>query len=163
MVALAVAGQPGLLVSDLEMDLTGPSYTVDTLDRMEATGDHQPGSLFFVTGADTFRDIGSWKAYPEVLDRCHFIVVSRPGSPAGGMRQAFPELAARMFDRPEGIQSAPGIFLVDASTSSVSSTAVRRAVAQGRSLEGLVPSRVAEHIARHALYGFQDDGETPQG
>ena len=162
MVALAVADQPGLLVSDLEMDLTTPSYTVETLGRVESAGGHASGSLFFVTGADAFREIGSWKAYPEVLDRCHFVVVSRPGSPAGEMRRAFPEFASRMLDAPSAIPSGPRIFLVDAPTSAVSSTEVRRAVAQRASLEGMVPAGVAAHIARHALYGFHDR-ETPQG
>ena len=151
MVALAVAGEPGLKVSDVEMDTPGPSYTVETLDRLEALG--VPGrSVCFLTGADAFCDVPSWKAYPAVLDRCHFAVVSRRGIPAGSLRTAMPSLAARMIDAPAKPREAPAIFLVDAATTPVSSTEVRKAAGECQPLTGLVPPAVAAHITLHDLY-----------
>jgi nicotinate-nucleotide adenylyltransferase len=151
MAALAVQDQPGLEVSDLELLEAGPSYTTRTLDRLAARG-VDTRSVFFVTGADAFREIESWADYPAILERCHFVVVSRPGSPAGAIRTALPALAARMQDAPCPPASRPGIFLVEAATSDVSSTEVRRRVASGESIAGLVPDAVAGHIARHRLY-----------
>ena len=55
-------------------------------------------STFFITGADAFRDIRTWKAFPAILDRCHFVAVSRPGCPARSLRDALPALADRMHD-----------------------------------------------------------------
>jgi nicotinic acid mononucleotide adenylyltransferase len=46
----------------------------------------------------------------------------------------------------------PSIWLVDAATPEVSSTAVRRSAADGAPLDGLVPPGVADHIQRHRLY-----------
>jgi len=151
MAAMAAATTPGLLVSDIEMNADGPSYTASTLDRLAAAG-VPVRSLFFIIGADAFGDIATWMQYPGVLDRCHFAVVSRPGSPAPALRVALPSLAARMIETPCGIPAEPSIFLIDAPTAPVSSTEVRRRLAGGASIAGLVPDVVAAHIARHGLY-----------
>ena len=167
MAALAIQAEPGVLLSDIEMEATGPSYTTATLDRIEARG-WSLGTYVFIIGADAFRDIEAWKDYPRVLDRCHFAVVSRPGIPATALREALPALADRMRDvsssgpggRPVSAETTagrPGILLVDAPTSSVSSTDIRRAIPRGGSLDGLLPPGVASYIARHGLY--RDDRE----
>ncbi|MEO8482099.1 MAG: nicotinate-nucleotide adenylyltransferase [Acidobacteriota bacterium] len=152
MVAEAVADQEGLLASDVEMQTEGPSYTFATLDRLAAQG-VSGESLFLILGADAFSDLPTWKAYPEILDRCHFVVLSRPGIPARAVRAAVPALADRMRDTPCEVPRAPSIFLVDAPTTAVSSTGVREAVIAGDGLEGLVPAPVARHIGKYGLYG----------
>jgi nicotinate-nucleotide adenylyltransferase len=161
MAALAVAGRPGLVVSDLEMESDGPSYTAATLDRFVARGVDTTG-LFFVTGADAFREIETWMDYPRILDRCHFVVVSRPGSPASSLRVALPSLSDRMIKAPGAAPARPGIFLIDAPTAPVSSTEVRRRAEAGASIEGLVPAAVAAHIAAHRLYAARGEGRTSE-
>ncbi len=151
MAELAVKGRPGLAVSDVEMQVEGPSYTSATLDRLAARG-FDWTVLFLITGADAFRDIATWKDYPHLLDRCHFVAVSRPGCPAGTLAAALPELADRMVETPCSVPSRPSIFLVDAPTAAVSSTEVRRRVAAGESIVGLVPDAVATYIKGHHLY-----------
>jgi nicotinate-nucleotide adenylyltransferase len=109
--------------------------------------------LYFVTGADAFREIETWKGYPDLLDRCHFVVVSRPGTPAGSLRALLPALADRMVDASAALEGGPArIALVDAETAPVSSTEVRRRAAEGQSLDGLVPPAVASYIDHHDLY-----------
>lgn len=151
MASLAVQHESELLVSDVEMDVPGPSYTADTLDRLHAHG-VDVRSACFIIGADAFRDITAWRAYPGVLDRCHFAVVSRPGLPAPALRTLLGALAPRMVDAPCAIPSEPSILLVDVPTAPVSSTDVRRSLASGGPIQGMVPDSVADHIARHALY-----------
>jgi nicotinate-nucleotide adenylyltransferase len=152
MVALASLDQEGLTVSDAEIDAGGPSYTADTLDRLAARG-MDLGRVVFITGADAFHDIATWKDYPAVLDRCHFAVVSRPEYPAPGLRAALPSLASRMIETPCEMPSRPAIFLVSAPTAPVSSTDVRQRLARGEDVDGLVPASVARYIARQGLYG----------
>jgi nicotinate-nucleotide adenylyltransferase len=147
-------------VSDVEMDTPGPSYTVETLDRLEARG-VRGESVCFITGADAFCDVPSWKAYPALLDRCHFAVISRPGLPAASLRTAMPALAGRMIDAPATPGPAPAIYLVDAATTPVSSTEIRRAAGAHRSLARLVPPAVEAHIARHGLYATAPSTRTP--
>jgi len=152
MVTLAAKAHAWLRVSDIEMAATTPSYTVDTLDRL-ATQGVSLGALYVVTGADAFAGILSWKDADRLLTRCHFVVVSRPGHPAPALRLALPTLAVRMRNPGEDDQQVqPSIFLVDAPTAPVSSTEVRAVASAGSSLEGLVPTTVAEYIERNDLY-----------
>jgi nicotinate-nucleotide adenylyltransferase len=152
MTALAVAADQRLLVSDLEMESQGPSYTIDTLERLERSG-VDASQICFVTGADAFRDIGSWKSHEELLARCRFAVVSRPGLSAFALQDLLPGLADRMLVAgTASATGAPAITLVDAVTSPVSSTAVRDAVQAGLPLTDLVPPAVAAHVDRHRLY-----------
>lgn len=152
MVNLAAGTQDWLRVSDIELAAPGPSYTTDTLDLLEAQG-MSLQSLHVITGADAFAEILTWKDSPALLDRCHFIVVSRPGHPAPALRQALPGLAHRMIEPSGGdLVVQPSIFLVDAPTAPVTATAVRARAKSGSSLTGLVPEAVASYINRHELY-----------
>ncbi len=158
MVALGIAETPGLLVDDRELHADGPSYTSRTLAMYAAEG-WQPSQLFFITGADAFADIATWHEYPAILARTHFVVVSRPGREALALREQLPDLAARMRVADAGAPPSaaeivePSIWLVHAKTPSVSATAIRLAAGESRSVAGLTPPLVEQHIARHALYG----------
>jgi nicotinate-nucleotide adenylyltransferase len=153
MVALALQAEAGMIVSDIEMNEPGPTYTSETLARLRAGG-RQPGSLFFITGADAFRDIAQWRNYPGLLDAAHFVVISRPGAPAAALSDQLPVLAGRMVRDPREARDEPRIVLVDAPTAAVSSTDVRRAAASGADLRSLVPASVATYIDRHRLYAL---------
>jgi nicotinate-nucleotide adenylyltransferase len=155
MAAIAAQDRPELLVSDLEMRSSDPSYTSTTLDRLSEQG-VDPRSACLVLGADAFGDIRTWKAFPAILDRCHFVVVSRPGCPSPSLRSALPELSGRMIDATGMLSidagTEPRIVLVDAPTAPVSATEVRRRLAASESITGLVPDLVARYIDKHGLY-----------
>ncbi len=153
MAALAVNAIDGLMVSDLELCAPGPSYTADTLTRLQGWG-LTPLQIFFITGADAFAEIATWRRYPEVLDLAQFVVVSRPGDPVSALRGRLPQLADRMREDGSGRagDENTSIFLVDAPTPDVSSTEIRRRLRDGGTLRGLVPAAVEAHILRHGLY-----------
>jgi nicotinate-nucleotide adenylyltransferase len=153
MAAIAVSGRAGWQVSDLELMEAAPSYTETTLGRLHRDG-YQPFELFFIIGADAFADIASWKNYPGILDAANFAVVSRPGSPVEALWQRLPELAGRM-KRPGAAavnEREASIFLIEAATADVSSTAIRQRRLHGQSISGLVPPGVEQHIEQHGLY-----------
>ena len=153
MAAMAAQFCDDLRVSDIELRYDGPSFTSVTLERLATLG-HRPEQLFFITGADAFADIASWHDYPAVLDRSHFVVVARPGHPVAGLR-ARAHLGARMREasgRAPARGESVSIWLVDAVTRDVSSSALRRRIGAGQPIDGLVPDAVARHIARHDLY-----------
>lgn len=150
--ARLAADVPWLDVSTIEIDAEGPSYTTSTMDQLEADG-LDLRSLVVVTGADAFAGILGWHRAAALLERVSFAVVSRPGHPATALRDTLPTLAPRMCaPRDWAAASHPCIVLVNASTSPVSSTQVRAAVADGRSIEGLVPGAVEAYITAHGLY-----------
>jgi nicotinate-nucleotide adenylyltransferase len=171
MVALAIASRPGWRAVDLELRDAARSYTSETLERFHAEG-FSAAELFFITGADAFVEIATWKNYPALLDFAHFAVVSRPGMPVAELPARLGPLADRMrlvddrktpptLDagrdrevRPDRdvAWSSTVIFLIDAVTTNVSSTAIRRARARGESIAGMVAPGVERHIEQHALY-----------
>ncbi len=162
MLALAIADHPGLRAGEIELEEPGPSFTARTLARLAEDG-YRPSQIFFVSGADAFAEIATWRDYPALLDRAHFFVVSRPGTPVTVLPTALSALAARMIETtvPLRVPAEPSILLVDAATSDVSSTEVRRRLAAGLPLDGMVPAAVEEFARRHQLYRSAGSGSLP--
>jgi nicotinate-nucleotide adenylyltransferase len=153
MVALAVSGRAGWRGSDLELRHEAPSYTSATFERLHQAG-YGPRELFFVVGADAFVEVRTWRDYPQILGGANFAVVSRPGHPVGDLPSQLPELSSR-FLTPSSIAArgvSPSIFLIDAQTAQVSSTAIRLRRRSGQSIADLVPPGVRQHIEQHDLY-----------
>jgi nicotinate-nucleotide adenylyltransferase len=148
MIALAANSREDIVASDIELRREGPSYTALTLEALHREG-FAPAQLYFIMGSDAFAEVGSWYDYPRLLGLANFVVVSRPGSP-----QPSAEAAQSQIPGPQSpIPNAPtSVFVVEAETPDVSSTEIRRRVGSGESIDGLVPSSVAQHIRRHRLY-----------
>lgn len=153
LVALAIDGRSGWHLSDAEVTREGPSYTIDTLRRLHAEG-WRPLQLFFILGADAFAEIAAWREFPAVVDQAHFVVIARPGTTLEAAVARTPALRARVRtpDASGDGGGDPRIFLVEARTRDVSSTAIRTRLAAGRPIDDLVPASVARHIAAHDLY-----------
>ena len=158
MVALALADRGQMVASDVELQANDLSYTAVTLRRLHEAS-LRPSQLFFLTGADAFAEIATWKDYPAILDLASFVVVSRPSHPAAGMLGRLRMLRDRMIMCPvagaacrAGTENGPKIWLLDAPTPDVSSTEVRRRVQAGETIQDLVPRTVGRYIERHHLY-----------
>jgi nicotinate-nucleotide adenylyltransferase len=160
MVALALSGRTAWQASDVELHGAAPSYTSTTL-RWFHDGGYEPSELFFVAGADTFAEIGTWKDYPKILDLAHFAVVSRPGRSVHDLPGRLPLLASRMARPPLDRTRRLGtlIFLIDAPTTDVSSTAIRQRCAEGLPIAGMVTIGVQQHIEQHGLYSWNVPGQ----
>ena len=135
----AAAGDELLEVSDLEVCRDGPSYTYRTL---EVLAERHPGAeLSFLMGADVAEELEQWERPRRVLELARVGMAARPGTSPDEAESAFERLGAR--DRLEVI-AMPEI--------GVSSTAVRRRIAEGRPVRYLVPDAVAAMIAERGLY-----------
>jgi nicotinate-nucleotide adenylyltransferase len=151
MVALAIAGRSRWMADDVELMSAEPSYTASTLRTFRQRG-YAATDLFFIVGADAFKEIETWRTYPQILDDAHFAVVSRPGHAVGTLAALLPGLASRMTDAPARASHRTSIFLIDAPTADVSSTAIRERCAAGYGAGDLVPDVVRQHIEQHRLY-----------
>ena len=156
MVALATAGEKGFLPSLLDAPRHGPNYSIDTVRRVRR---EQPKTrLFFLIGIDAFRELATWREPEALLKEVEFIVVSRPGFDLEDMVEALPEglrqKAKTQGAIAEGSLSLRGvkIHMLDGVAEDVSSTAIRRAVAQGKAIAKVVAPAVAEYIERLGLY-----------
>lgn len=143
MTALAVRSNPRFSVSRLEIDRPGPSYTIDTILALRR--EHAARDLFYITGADAILQIvrGEWERSAELLTLCQFIAASRPGFPID-----VDDL--RRYNVTRGILD--NLHVMEIPALSISSTDIRRRVAEGRPIRYLLPDEVAGYIAEHGLY-----------
>ena len=156
MVALAIVGEPGLVLDLRELERDGPSWSVVTLRALRAElGPEAP--LAWLVGADSFAGLPTWKDWRELLALAHFIVAERPGSPLD--RGLSPELAealtGRWTDEPARLRaSACGrVLRLHQPLQQHSATDLRRRIAAGLPWRDLVAPAVADYIVERGLYG----------
>lgn len=141
MTRLAIAGDPLLDLSLIEMERPGPSYTVDSLLELHASLGGEAG-LVLIMAADSLAEIDTWREPDRLLELAEWAVGARPGTELpdrGALRERFGANESR-------------IHLLDGPALDVSSSQIRRRVAAGRSIRYLVPAAVAELIADRGLY-----------
>lgn len=139
MTVIATASNPRFLVSRMEVDRDGPTYTVDTLRGLKELYGAET-DLFFVTGADAIVEILAWKRPEELFDLAHFIAATRPG---------YDDLDG------SGAHSAatrPEITVMNIPALAISSTDIRARVAAGRPIRYLVPEGVKSYVEKAGLY-----------
>jgi nicotinate-nucleotide adenylyltransferase len=139
MCRLATADDSRFAVSDIEVTREGPSYTLDTLWALRGANPH--AELFLVLGWDAASQLRSWHRPDEVLAIAPIVVVTRPGRNA----------PAEADLKSAGLDPAR-ILLCPRPTPSVSGSDIRRAIAAGKSVAGMVPPPVERYIAAHHLY-----------
>ncbi len=138
MVLLATAGHPAFEVSRLEMERSGPSYTVDTIRSFSEL--KPEAELFFITGADATLEILTWHRHEDLVRLCRFIAVTRPGYDLNRLNTVLPE---SYLPRISTIQ-APGV--------DISSTDLRARLRNGEPVKYLVPDDVEAYLRKHRLY-----------
>ncbi len=163
MLNIAVARLHGLEVSDTEINRSGLSYSVETVDEFRRcfTGTTR---LFFILGIDAFVEIHTWKSYRRLFERVAFIVMTRPGS---GRRQAPPAhetlqayLDARIsdgyvFEPDTGGFCHPArqpVRFFATTPVDISSTEIREKIMRQQPFEHLLPEGVDAYIRRKGLY-----------
>lgn len=155
MLEIAVSNRTTLSLSTIEQSLPTPSYTIDTL-RYLLSHSPCPMDLFFITGADAFLDLLSWKEYQALLATVHFIVFSRKGSDIEELYKFFEQVG---YLRRKGIwyssTSQKRIYCSPVTPPAVSSSEIRQRVAKGLSIRKLVPDGVEEYIKQNNIYSSQ--------
>ncbi len=143
MLRLAADGHPSFEVSDEEIRRGGVSFTVDTLRRIK--GDSPGNELFFLMGADTLAEFGTWKSPAEICQLATLVVVSRPGSPPPNFEALEPFVTTdRLGEMRECQVRMPQI--------DISSTEIRARVAASLSIRFQLPRAVEKYIESQRLY-----------
>jgi nicotinate-nucleotide adenylyltransferase len=134
----AVEGEERLGVSLADADIPGPSFTVDTLRRLN---ERSPGDqLTFIVGGDMAHSLPNWREPEAILELAEVAVAEREGIRRNDI---IDRLAGLPVDR---------VRFFDMPRLDVSSSLVRRYVAAGRPIRHLVPEAVERYIADAGLY-----------
>lgn len=158
MLALATANEPRMFVATIELEAPAQPYTIETLQRLQA--ERPRAQLFFVMGADSFRDVTMWRDHERLLNDFSVIVATRPGYLETEQIAAHlaPRLQARIVDlRGGGFPAAadltaPHVYLTDYIEVDIAATSIRQCAAQGQAVDNYTPPAIAAYIAKYRLY-----------
>ncbi|KXK02948.1 MAG: nicotinate (nicotinamide) nucleotide adenylyltransferase [Acidobacteria bacterium OLB17] len=81
MLCLATQNESRISVSRIEVEMPEKPYSVETLGRLTEMLPRE--EVFFVMGADSWRDICTWRDWERLLGMTDHIVVTRPGYEIG--------------------------------------------------------------------------------
>jgi len=132
MLALQMAGMDKVVISTLELDRDGPSYSIDSLNALR-----QPEQdWFLVIGQDQYARLSSWRRVEELLAACTLAVAAR----AHQQVQADPALPPHRR------------VVLHLPADAVSSSQVRALLARDEDITELVGPEVAGYIAETYIY-----------
>jgi nicotinate-nucleotide adenylyltransferase len=140
MTRLAIAGNPLLELSVIEMERSGPSFTVDSIEELRRL--YADAELFLIMAADSLAQIDTWREPDRLLALIGWIVGPRPGVPPPDARWLAERFGA----------AASRIHLLEGPALDVSASEIRARVAAGRAIRYLVPRAVEELIMDRRLY-----------
>lgn len=133
MVEIAIKPEPRFKACDIEIELPRPSYTINTLKKLQES--YPLHQFTLIMGSDNLLSIDRWKDVSDILSTFPIIVYPRPGYPI----QSLPQEAK--------------INVLEAPLLDISSTLIRKAIANGKRLQFLLPSGVYQFIVDKSLYG----------
>jgi nicotinate-nucleotide adenylyltransferase len=155
LVSLAIADNPAFLLSTIEGERAGKSYSIDTLRMLRTL---QPGDdFFFIVGSDSFLELGTWHEYRAIFASAHIVVVERPGAIVSDLTEALPLEIRGDFTPdipPNRLNHLSGhtIHYLGECLLDISSTRIRKLAGQGRTIRYLVPAAVERYIMEQGLY-----------
>ena len=163
MIHLAIGDVPGIVVSDVELNRPGPSYTIDTVRHFKNKL-AKDSRIYLIMGLDAFLEIDTWKSYAELLEEIAFIVMARPNADCRDADQGWKILENYLkstlsedyeFSTARGCYTSEGkppIYIVDIDAMDISSTKIRQNIKTKQPIKDLVPPEVAEFIQLKGLY-----------
>lgn len=167
MTVIATLSNPRFTVSTIEIERSDYSYTIDTMMELKkASGKNI--KFYFIAGIDAFKEIVTWKDADRLLKSCDFIISTRPGYRIDDLSNILGNTVSkkyrnikfkienrnpfRGFQRLSVIGSKYYIYPVETTLLDISSTDIRRRVAEGRTIRYLLPETVKEYIYKNKLY-----------
>lgn len=132
MVEMAIKGDERFQVCDIEFYMPQPSYTIDTLTRLQER--HPNTDFYLICGMDNIESFKKWKNYEMILQYHHLMVYPRKG-----------------YSSNELVEH-PSVTVVEAPEIEVSSTFIRNAIGEGKDVRYFVPKEVYKYIIDMHFY-----------
>ena len=163
MIQLALPADARYRLSDVEIQRSGPSYTIDTVDRFRTR--IIPGAaLYLMMGMDAFLEIHTWKSQRRLLEAVQPVVLSRwvdgrmqTGDDVSRMEGYIRSRLSGDYNYNEEQicwQQVGGnrIHLLPTTPVEISSSQVRQRIRAGKAIADLVPPAVNAYIEQKELY-----------
>ena len=132
MVQLAVGDDPRFCVSDIEMHLPTPSYTINTLTMLS---EQYPDCQFvFICGMDSLQNLKRWREYQKILDNYEILVFPREGYDGG-----------ELLDY-------PSVTVLKTPVLEISSSFIRQCIKEGRDVRHFMPEKAFLYMKENHFY-----------
>jgi nicotinate-nucleotide adenylyltransferase len=132
LVKIAIDDNPLFKACDIEFKLPQPSYTMHTLVNLEEI--YPQRQFCLIIGSDNLNNFHKWFNYEEILNRYQLLVYPRPG-----------------FDGSE-FANHLSVKWVASPLMEISSSYIRNAIKQGKSMKYLLPEKVLTYITEMHFY-----------
>jgi nicotinate-nucleotide adenylyltransferase len=137
MLKLATHDLPSIKVNPIEIQRTGPTYTIDTFQA------HEPSPHYFwILGSDQLTNFCTWHRWSEIAERVQLVVAQRPGSTLEP-----PPALDQWLDTHHR-----KLLVIPFQPLDISATTIRQRIAQQQSSRDLLPEVVEQYIYEHGLY-----------
>jgi nicotinate-nucleotide adenylyltransferase len=144
LVALAIEGDERFGLCNVELERSGPSYTVDTLRELRSVWGAEAW-VCLILGWDMVASLATWHDPGGLVEQVDRIVASpRPGS------HLQPDEVDHLAKEVPGLRRK--IEVLHVPQIDISATALRQRVTAARSIRYLVPDAICDYIAEHHLY-----------
>jgi len=145
LVEMTIRDHPAFIASDIELERPGVSYTVETVGALKRR--LPDAKLFLLVGEDMLTI--AWRGWKELKALCTVAVARRARPAARGASSAARIVPPRSA---AAARRQPGLMWLDMPPLDISSSDIRRRLAQGRSIRYLVPPAVERYIRDRRLY-----------
>lgn len=134
-----------IIVSDFEMQLPKPTYTISTLHALDRAFSNR--EFHIIIGEDNFLNFSRWRSADEIAGRHHLIVYPRAGE-----ENVAEGTDARKFHEAMSKYGRNCVILKNVPLLPVSSTLIRERAARGEDISALAGRRLAEFITSNKIY-----------
>jgi nicotinate-nucleotide adenylyltransferase len=143
MIELAIGGHEAFVLSKIELERGGVSYTVDTLEQVHEN--HPEDEFFLLIGDDSLEDFSSWRNPQRICELAIPLVVNRPGSGEVDLSLLKPFVSGSRFDQIDK-------WKIQCPKIEISSTDLRARIRDGKSIRFLTPRGVEKYIETQQVY-----------
>ncbi len=141
MVQLAIQSNPHFVLSLIEMNPDGYSYTYRTLERLHSQ--YPDISWYFIMGADSLTDFDTWREPQRITDACQVVVATRNQMDDGEF-QTLLEQRKSEFNH--------NFLRLDTPNLDISSAHLREMIRTEESIRYYTPDNVLQYIIKNRIY-----------
>lgn len=145
MVALTIQNRSNFLLSTIELRSGHVRFTIDTIEDCKRRFGPQDQFLLLL-GSDSFLEIHTWHAYERLIQLCEIIIMNR-----GDEEEELKKKLAQLENVLQ-VNLSEKIRFACAPVLPISSTQIRNAVREGRTVSDMLTPEVAAYIRKHSLY-----------